>query len=337
MWPEALVTAVFAVASFCAGCWVWHCHASKRTRGESRSRRGLTRVKGRRTASPAGRADSTSGSRASSAPRSRARASRSRARARADAHAAPRGPGQFLASLPRLAGDRGRRCGLRPAVWVEGRRCSCARSRHRDARAVLSLFEERLVRPAFPFHAREGWSRRAVAGAARARTERRNPHLLWDYSASLSGGAHFTDACALRSRWRSGSRLHRMRPAGSRQPEERAPAGCARTLPDRSRARASRPPGHRDALLAAREDPDAECGYARASRSREWPRPAAAPRAGRGRRGRTTEKALTALGESLTVEEATAVLRTPSAHAVRRRLAWRWAFSPIAAATRRSV
>jgi HEAT repeat protein len=200
------------------------------------------------------------------------------------------------------------------ACWVEGPALEVRAILGADARrAVLSLFEGYLVRPRLaPFYARG----RVEQGVLRielpeARSEGRDPLLIWDYSASLSGGLHFTDA--LRAALELAERLATPPDAPLRIAEnlksEPLPGvrlqcltALVREHPDHPLTRA--------ALLAAREDPDAEvrlrAGAALGAEGRELLLRLAL---GDGSEDATTDRAVTALGEQLTLDEATAILR----------------------------
>ena len=212
------MAAVFAVASFLRRLLGPAPAAGAGLAGRREPPWGSRASRRRRAACPAGRAACTSASRASIASEEQGTRVAISA-ARADADAAPRGRRQRLAPPPRLAGDRGRRRGLRPRRL--GRRSAAPGARHPRrghapgaARALRGSARASETRPLL--RDRPAGAGCAVDRAARDAGAEAGPgrplglHALeWRRRPLRRRPARGA------RRWRSGSRPRGMRPAGS--------------------------------------------------------------------------------------------------------------------------
>ncbi len=199
------------------------------------------------------------------------------------------------------------------AVWVEGPPLVVRAILDPDTRAaVLALLEGRLVRPRLqPFWANGRIEEGALTielPEARAPVDQTN--VFFEFA--LAGGGHFADALraviALAERLATPSDVpRRIAEALRTEPiaavRERCLTTLLRELPEH--------PATREALLAAREDPEAavrlRAGIALGPEGRHVLLRLAL---GEGAEDATTEQAVAALAARLTVEEATAILRS---------------------------
>jgi hypothetical protein len=316
MWPQLLAAAVFAVASFL-----------RRTLGPAVPRRQARAWEEAAAAVGLTHVERTAGSLSGRKAGLNVRLTRYDRSSEQGTEVRISGPalGPTLTLRPEGAEDARRRArgwqeievGDAPfdrAFWVEGLPLEVRAILDADTRqALLSLFEGYLVRPRLaPFYAKG----RLEQGVLRielpeARVQEPDAYMLWDYSASLSGGLHFTDA--LRAALALAERLVTPRDAPRRIADnlKREPlpgvrqqclTALVRELPDQ--------PLTREALLAARQDPDAgvrlRAGAALGAEGRELLLRLAL---GDGADDATTDRAVASLGEHLSLDEATAILR----------------------------
>ena len=314
MWPEALVTAVFAVASFLRRL-LGPAPGQVRAWQDAVTAAGLTRV------------EETGGSlscwkgglhvRLTRYSRGKEYGTRVAISGPALARTLTLRPEGTDSAWRRLRGWQEIEVGdpaFDRAVWVEGPPLLVRAILDADTRqALLALFEVGLARPRLaPFYA-TGRLEQGVLWIElpETRAPKPDPAVLWDYTLSSGAGAHFAEA--LRASITLAERLASPRDAARRvadnlksEPVPGVRLHCLTTLvhelPDH--------PATREALLAAREDPDAEvrlrAGMALGAEGRDLLLSLAL---GEGAEDATTERAVAALGQQLTLDEATAILR----------------------------
>ncbi len=314
MWPEALVTVVFAVASFLrrllgpgvptAQAYAWR---------EAMTGAGITHLE-----KTAGTLSGWKGGLHVRLTRfDRAEEQGTRVTISALASTLTLRPEGTDTTLRRLRGWQEIEVGdpaFDRAVWVEGPPLLVRAILDADTRRLLlALFEGRLERPRLsPFWATGQVDRGTLwIALPEARAPQQERNVLWDSLFALAGGSHFTEAlnAALALAERLASPRDTARRVADNLKSEPVPGvrlrcltALVRELPDH--------PATREALLAAREDSDAEvrlrAGMALGAEGRDLLLSLAL---GEGAEDATTERAVAALGQQLTLDEATAILR----------------------------